>query len=973
MPPVHPDGFESYDGGDPFTEASRFQALAGRIMWVQKRLQEKAGGAKPLRAFHAKIRLGVENATLAIRSDLPAEYRVGFFQPDQHYSTTVRISNASGSVQPDAKKDLRGVGLRVAVSGAETHDFLMTNGPVSHARDGREFVAFAEAMAGSWLKLPFRFLFNLGPFTTFRMFRTLARQARAIDSLTTETYWSRGAVLWGEQAVRVRLIPADLASQPAPSREHPDYLRSDLADRLRQGPLAFDLCVQPFIDQLKTPIENAAVEWRESDSAFVTVARLTIPQQDVDAIEGRAAAERVDLLAFNPWHTTNEFRPLGNINRARKAVYAASSGLRQEHRFVDEPPLRNRFFGALARGTFNLINTVTPWHKLPANLAVLNLDMFRQQLRRENLSDTEDRDAPPTVQPVPIVIPEEARTARTADGSFTDLSVPRMGAADDAGPPEYRGSTFGRTVPLSAVRVINPSDAPNPVEISDRLLARREFLPAKSLNMLAAAWIQFQVHDWVEHPRYRKGQPGATTTKVPLPTGKTWQNTVGGPSESYMEFFNNVRRVTHDPRLANIPVFENINTPWWDGGQIYGYTPADATRLRAKDGATSLASLRLENGFLPDNPDPLLSGIEDTGFNENWWLGSSLMHTLFANEHNAVVAALRAEYRGWDEEALFRTARLVISALIAKIHTVEWTPAILATKPIEISLNANWSGAPKDWLSQLSVWLIDTHSLKGIPGSFPDHHGVPYSLSEEFVSVYRMHPLIPDDYRFFSHEDGSHRPVVLSAGGPAVGSPDFSQIQGRNTGGLMHQLGLADVAYSFGVAHPGAITLQNYPYHLRNFARANGERIDLSVIDIVRDRARGVPLYNEFRHYFHRPRVSDFSEITSNAEWAREMKAVYGTVDRIDTMVGLLAEAPPAGFGFSDTAFRHFILSASRRLQSDRFLTVDYRPEVYSHLGLDWIARTGMKEIIERHCPGTSRSLQRNASAFAPWRPVGQG
>ena len=39
-------------------------------------------------------------------------------------------------------------------------------------------------------------------------------------------------------------------------------------------------------------------------------------------------------------------------------------------------------------------------------------------------------------------------------------------------------------------------------------------------------------------------------------------------------------------------------------------------------------------------------------------------------------------------------------------------------------------------------------------------------------------------------------------------------------------------------------------------------------------------------------------------------------------MVGLLAETPPEGFGFSDTAFRIFILMASRRLQSDRFLTV---------------------------------------------------
>ena len=54
-------------------------------------------------------------------------------------------------------------------------------------------------------------------------------------------------------------------------------------------------------------------------------------------------------------------------------------------------------------------------------------------------------------------------------------------------------------------------------------------------------------------------------------------------------------------------------------------------------------------------------------------------------------------------------------------------------------------------------------------------------------------------------------------------------------------------------------------------------------------------------------------------------------------MVGLYAEPLPQGFGFSDTAFRVFILMASRRLKSDRFFTRDYRPEVYTPAGLDWI------------------------------------
>ena len=80
--------------------------------------------------------------------------------------------------------------------------------------------------------------------------------------------------------------------------------------------------------------------------------------------------------------------------------------------------------------------------------------------------------------------------------------------------------------------------------------------------------------------------------------------------------------------------------------------------------------------------------MELTGFNESWWLGLSGLHTLFAREHNVLCDELRAHYRGWSDERVYQTARLIVSALIAKIHTVEWTPAILATEAIDVGLKA---------------------------------------------------------------------------------------------------------------------------------------------------------------------------------------------------------------------------------------------------------------------------------------------
>jgi hypothetical protein len=64
-----------------------------------------------------------------------------------------------------------------------------------------------------------------------------------------------------------------------------------------------------------------------------------------------------------------------------------------------------------------------------------------------------------------------------------------------------------------------------------------------------------------------------------------------------------------------------------------------------------------------------------------------------------------------------------------------------------------------------------------------------------------------------------------------------------------------------------------------------------------------------------------------------------------------MAEPLPEGMGFSDTAFRIFLLMASRRLKSDRFLSQDYRPEIYTKQGIDRVEKNSMKSVISRHFP----------------------
>jgi hypothetical protein len=337
-----------------------------------------------------------------------------------------------------------------------------------------------------------------------------------------------------------------------------------------------------------------------------------------------------------------------------------------------------------------------------------------------------------------------------------------------------------------------------------------------------------------------------------------------------------------------------------------------------------------------------------------------MMTTLFAREHNAVCDRLKADYPHWDDEELFQRARLVVAALLAKIHTVEWTPAIISNPVTVFALRANWYGAAGERIARTFGRISSSEVISGIPGGPTDHYGVPYALTEEFTAVYRMHPLLPDDFDLRA-ADGDRPLAQLEF--PALAGPHAREIGDR--------FALADLFYSFGTTHPGAIVLRNYPRFLQRFERPDGKVIDVASTDIVRIREMGVPRYCEFRRLLHLNAPRSFAELTDDAELAAEMADLYGDVEKVDLMVGLFAEKRPAGFAFSDTAFRIFIVMASRRLNSDRFFTRDFRPEIYSPAGLRWVQDNDMRSVLLRHFPELRPALHGVDNAFAPWTRTG--
>jgi hypothetical protein len=936
---------EIYLGGSPAAEIDLVHRFAEEIKHVQSEMKARAHEQRVRRAFHAKIHAGLTNAELHVRSDLPPDLRVGFFQPGTVYRATVRLSNASGMIQPDSKRDLRGIAVRVHVDDRTEQDFLMTNAAASHARDARQFMVAATAMAhASRARTLLALVQGLGFAETGRMLWAILQAARVVDSLATEQYSSRGPFTYGPYAVKFRLQPEAGARQGclgARGRQGDDFLLEDLTARLSQGPVSWELQVQRYVDPQRTPLEDGTVAWEESDAPAETIGRLVIPAQDLTSADARASTEAVDRLEFNPWNACPEFRPLGSLNRARKLVYPESAGYRAGRAadgLIDESAF-GRAYWALTESIYHAVNRFVPWHRLPGLLGALNLAVFRRELRRKNLHDTSRHDAGATAH-VPA-FERRFLVSRTSDGTYNDLDHPEMGSS---------GYRFGRNVPLADAFPEAESHLldPNPREISERLLRRREFVPAGTLNLLAAAWIQFQVHDWFSH---RLAAPGQEW-RLPVPSGgDTW-------GDSEMPIRRTQADTTRTPEDSALPpTYVNENSHWWDGSQIYGSEQKITDRLRSHtDGKLIFDEA---TGCLPIDP---ATGIPVTGFTNNWWAGLTILHNLFAREHNAICDLLRREHRSWSDERIFDVARLINVALMAKIHTVEWTPGILAHPALQIGMNANWSGIQTAALQRVFGRLSSDEGISGIPGSSHNHDGVPFALTEEFVAVYRMHPLIPDEVAFHSLDNGRDPSTR------AIDAIAFGKAQE-----VFADYSFADVVYSFGLANPGAIRLRNYPQFLRDLRlppsaeSPDGPRLDLAAIDILRDRERGVPRYNRFRELLHRGRVRTFEEITPNGEWANELREIYGDVDRVDLMVGMYAESPPQGFGFSDTAFRIFVLMASRRLKSDRFFTTDWRPEVYTPEGMEWISNNGMASVLLRHFPELAPALRGVKNPFAPW------
>ncbi|KAK3728602.1 hypothetical protein QZH41_011684 [Actinostola sp. cb2023] len=543
------------------------------------------------------------------------------------------------------------------------------------------------------------------------------------------------------------------------------------------------------------------------------------------------------------------------------------------------------------------------------------------------------------------------KKARTVDGTCNNLSNTVMGSR------LYR---FGRNFHYNYT--VLPKDQkllePNPRLISRRLMKRDTFKPARWLNLFAVAWVQFMVHDWFDH-----GRPiiGENQIKVPL-----------APDDPLYSRFNGNWSVdrTHPDHCKEDPTrplsFQNHVTHWWDASQIYGSDEAKNRQLRSKNHG----KLKVDDeGFLPLDPD---TNIEITGFSDNWWVGLSLMHNVFTREHNTICDMLLKKHPDWADQKLYDTARLINSALIAKIHVTEWTPTVLNETFVNESVKIEWFGT----LSPMIIKYLVANNITLNPGSihgnigFPSDFGaenVPFTLTEEFVSVYRFHSLLPDIIEIRSMETGAKT-------GNHYTLPNFAF---GNAAKLFDNNEIKDILYTFGTENAGALVLNNFPATTTDMIipthQGQGlERlIDLAAIDVIRDRERGIPRYNKFRELLKLKTLTAFEDFDVTPAQVQLLKTIYNNdINSVDLLVGSLAEKRPPGFAFGETAFQVFLLMANRRMMTDRFFNDDFRPEYYTQEGIDWVNTQTMKDVLLRAFPEVEKlgEAMRNAKTpFFDW------
>jgi hypothetical protein len=304
---------------------STFEAIEDiRASFIDKFQKVRiAKGEKPAERAVFRKQHGVAKGRLSVADACPDKLRVGLWAQGP-FDVWMRWSSDAPPDTPDQKNNTLGFALKLfGVAGptlaadnplASTADLIFQNSDVFFVDNARDMAAISSDKESD--------AFNA---VHERAQLILNEMAKVERSLVTARWSSTLPYALGDAIVKYRLISAQPLAD-ADRGASPNYLAEDIKRRLRAGAVSFVIEAQLFVDDSVTPIDRAAERWEEQIAPFVSVARLDIPAQDIDQ-PGQAAYG--EGLAFAPWRTLYENRPLGSIADARRIAYPASAAVRR--------------------------------------------------------------------------------------------------------------------------------------------------------------------------------------------------------------------------------------------------------------------------------------------------------------------------------------------------------------------------------------------------------------------------------------------------------------------------------------------------------------------------------------------------------------------------------------------------------------------------------------------------------------------
>lgn len=300
-----------------------------------------------LRDAHAKAH-GCVQAQVSVATELDPALRQGVFsEPGKTWQAWMRLSNGNAYPQFDNMKDARGMAIKLlgvpgdqllpSQQGRGEQDFVMFNHANFFVSDVAEYRQNVAAQADGKKVMAFLPGWDPRQWQVRHLFIALATLSEAPPSPLLTTYFSVSPYKFGNLNAKFRVTPeagtCPAYTPPAQNRDVPNFLRSALYQQLStdRQPACFALQIQTQDATRYMPIEDTSVQWKESDAPFQTVAHIQVPAQDFDTPEQNLMC---DNLSFSPWHGIEAHRPIGGINRLRKAVYEAVSAYRLERNGV---------------------------------------------------------------------------------------------------------------------------------------------------------------------------------------------------------------------------------------------------------------------------------------------------------------------------------------------------------------------------------------------------------------------------------------------------------------------------------------------------------------------------------------------------------------------------------------------------------------------------------------------------------------